>query len=85
MQADAPSMAWSVRWIREAAGGVLAGTGAVVLLGLPLAVVGATPLIIVLALAWAWPAGLPGVDAALAPMAVLAVLHVCAVTRMLAG
>ncbi len=84
-------MAWSVRWIREAAGGVLAGTGAVVLLGLPLAVIGATPLIIVLALAlalalaWAWPAGLPGVHAVLAPMAVLALLHVCAVTRMLAG
>jgi len=85
MQADAPSSRRSVRWIREAAGGVLAGTAGVVLLALPLAVIAALPLTAVLALAWAGPAGLPGVQVTLAAMVALALLHLCAVTRMLFG
>lgn len=64
---------------------MLAGAGAVILLGLPLAVIVVTPLIAALVLAWAGHAGLLGVHVVLAPMVVLALLHACAVTRMLAG
>lgn len=88
MQADAPSAAWSARRVREAAGGVLAGIGGVVLLALPLAVVAAAPLIAVLlllAVSRAGHAHLPGLHVLLASMGVLALLHLCAVIRMLAG
>lgn len=85
MQADATSAAWSARRVREAAGGVLAGIGGVVLLALPLAVIATAPLIAVLALAWAGHASLPWLHVLLVPMPVLALLHLCAVTRMLAG
>lgn len=85
MQADAPASAWSVRGIREAAGGVLAGTAGVALLALPLAVIAALPLTAVLALAWVGKAGQAWSHVMLAAMAALALLHLCAVAGMLAG
>ncbi|HDS1568053.1 M48 family metallopeptidase [Stenotrophomonas maltophilia] len=56
-----------------------------VLLSLPLGAIAALPLTAVLALAWAGNAGLPLPHIVLAAMAVLALLHLRAVARMLAG
>lgn len=63
---------------------MLAGTGGVALLALPIVVIAAVPLAAVLALAWAGHASVPGLHVMLAPVALVALVHLCAFAHMLA-
>lgn len=84
MPADRAPAATAARYLRDAAGGLLAGIGAASLLGLPLALIVAAPLVGSLVLAWQWGGRLPWLLVLLAPATAIAAFHLCKAGRMLA-
>lgn len=84
MSADRPAAATAARYCLDAAGGLLAGSGAAAVLALPLAVILAAPLVGVLVLAWYWGGRQPWLLVLLAPATAVAAVHLCRAGRMLA-